>query len=164
MRGHSIHLGCSRQVWGSVAGVLSALITEQAQERAQAHAETHAHTRAMLPGQLNVTGNAERIYLKWRRRLEKCLVLMRVEAPLHRGGTQANLLPVLAHSHKHNRTHCASLVTGWLAEGQAAATWLPLRIHTHKHTLSYVALSSDCVGGCVHCRRWSPADSVSCIW
>lgn len=156
MRGHSIHLRCSRQVWGSVAGVLSALITEQAQERAQAHTETH--TPAMLPGQLNVTGNAERIYLKWRRRLQKCLVLMRVEAPLHHRWIQANLLPALANSHKHNRTQCASLVTGWLAEGLAAATWLPLRSHTHKHTLSYVALFSDCDGGCVDHSQWSPVD------
>lgn len=47
MHGHPIYFRCSRQVRGSVADTLSALITEQAQEWAQAHTGTHTHMNTL---------------------------------------------------------------------------------------------------------------------
>lgn len=46
MPSHPIYLRRSRQVWGSVADALSALITEQAQEEAQAQ-HTHGFARTI---------------------------------------------------------------------------------------------------------------------
>lgn len=53
-------------------------------------------------------------------------------------------------THRHNGTHFASLVTGWLTEGQAVATWLPLSLCSHKHTTPYVPLLINCVPAAVY--------------
>lgn len=103
MSSHPIYLQCSRQVWGSAADALSALITEQAQERAQAwqtHWNAHTHTHMILLGQLNATGNTGRIWLKWRRRLGNCFKLITVELPL----LTARFMKSLHHACAHTAT------------------------------------------------------------